>query len=86
MGPLVETIRFEIVGIAENFPRHWGRFLDPVAQAVFAGIGDGFVLGGEFQPYLAVHIARTRPSHQRIDLAWCCGSEDQDPKLGPGIA
>lgn len=86
MSPLVKTIRFEIVGIAKNFPRDWGRFLDPVAQAVFAGIGDGFVLGGEFQPHLAVHIARTRPSHKRIDLAWRRGGEDQDPKLCPSIA
>ena len=86
MGPLVETGRSEIVGIAYFFPGRWLGVLDPVAQAVFSGISDRFFLGREIQSHLARHIARTRPAHQRVDLARRGGFEFQNPKLGPGNA
>jgi hypothetical protein len=86
MGPLVETGRSEIVGIAYFFPGRWLGVLDPVAQAVFSGISDRFFLGREIQSHLARHIARTRPAHQRVDLARRRGFEFQNPKLGPGNA
>jgi hypothetical protein len=86
MGPLVTTGRFEIIGIAEDFTGRWLRLLDPVAQAVFPGISNRFFLAGEIQPHLARHIARTRPAHQRVDLAWRGGFEFQNPKLRPGNA
>jgi hypothetical protein len=86
MGPLVETGRSEIVGIPYYFPGRWLGVLDPVAQAVFSGISDRFFLGREIQSHLARHIARTRPAHQRVDLARRRGFEFQDPKLGPGNA
>ena len=86
MGPLVTTGRFEIIGIALDFPGLWLGVLDPVAQAVFSGISDRFFLGGEMQPHLARHIAGTRPAHQRVDLARRGGFEIQNPKLGPGNA
>ena len=84
MGPLVETSRLEIIGVALDFPRRWLSFLDPVAQAVFPGISNRFFLGGEIQPHLARHIARTRPAHQRVDLARRRGFEFQNPKLSHG--
>ena len=80
MSPLATTGRFEIIGIALDFPGLWLGVLDPVAQ------GDRFFLGGEMQPHLAPHIAGTRPAHQRVDLAWRGGFEFQNPKLGPGNA
>jgi hypothetical protein len=86
MGPLITPGRFKIIGIAEDLPGRWLGVLDPVAQAIFPGISDRFFLGGEIQPHLARHIARTRPAHQRVDLAWRGGFEFQDPKLGPGSA
>jgi hypothetical protein len=86
VGPLVTTGRFEIIGIALDFPGRWLCVLDPVTQAVFPGISDRLFLGREIQPHLARHIARTRPAHQRVDLAWRGGFEFQNPKLRPGNA
>ncbi len=86
MGPLVVTSRLEIIGIALDFPGRQLSVLYPVAQAVFPGISDRFFLGPEIQPYLALHIARTRPAHQRVDLARRRGFEFQNPKLSHGNA
>jgi hypothetical protein len=83
MGPLVSTRHLEIIGIAEDFPGRRLWVLDPVVQAVLPSISDRFFLGGEIQSHLARHIARTRPAHQRVDLAWRRGFELQNPKLGP---
>src|SRR6516165_4318395 len=69
MRPGNDPVRREIVGIGQDLARDRLRLFDPVGDAVALGVGDRLLLGAETQLDLRAHVGRTRPAHQRLDLA-----------------
>src|SRR5271165_3075678 len=83
MRPGNDAIRREIVGIGQDLPDRRLRILDPIGDPVSFGVGDRLRLGVELQPDLRLHVARTRPAHQRLDHARRFGLVFQDPLVFP---
>jgi hypothetical protein len=69
MRPGRESIVAEIIGVRNYLPGRRLRRLDPIGDTMPFGVGDGLLLRIEAQSDLSFHVGRTRPAHERIDLA-----------------
>ena len=86
MRPLALASILEIVSVSADRPLSLFRLEQLVGDAIALGVGDGFVAAVERQAHLALHVAGSRPAHQRVDTAGFLGFEFEDPFLGVGLA
>src|ERR1700689_5144856 len=83
MRPGNDAVRREIIGIRQDLAGDRLRLLDPVGNAVAFGVVDRLLLGVEVELHLRLHVGRTRPAHQWLDLARLLGLIFEHPLIFP---
>src|SRR4051794_37499577 len=86
MSPRTATRRREVVRVRHAAPLRELRLMHLVGNAVPLRIGDRFLLGGEAQIELALHVAGGGPAHQRFNDARLLGLVVEHPFAGPSVA
>src|SRR5882757_2176255 len=86
MGPGIAALVGEIVGIGHDAARQRLVLGHLVRNAETFAIGHRLLGRVELQPHLLAHVARARPTHQRINLARLFWLVVEHPFLGLGVA
>src|SRR5262249_50334748 len=86
MRPGIATVGGEIVGVRQAAAHGRLGLEDLIGNAETLAVGDRFLRSVEAQLHLLTHITRTRPAHQRLDLARLFRLLVEHPFLGLGGA
>ena len=86
MGPGLTPIEPEIVGIGDPATLAFLRLGDPEGNAVAGGIGHRIIARIKSHVNLALHVARGRIAHDRVDLPGAFRFKLENPILAVGFA